>query len=341
MKIALDAMGGDNAPVEPIKGALAAAREYGIEISLVGRSDVIETELKKHGRTPPGISIVASGDSISMDEGHIAQAVRGRRDASINVACSLVHDGQAEAVVSAGNTGAVMASALLNLGRIRGIERPALGTLLPYQAGRVFLLDMGANADCKPAYLVQFAQMGSAYMRTVLGIDRPRVGLLNVGTEDVKGNDLTQEAFERLKDADLNFIGNIEGVNVHKGIADVVVTDGFTGNVALKVAEGIADYILEQVRTVIKSSPLYVSAALLVKPALRRVLRRLQYEEYGGAYLLGVNGIVVIAHGRADASAIKNAIRVARLASDNGLIDSLRATLAAPAPAPTAAAAAQ
>ena len=337
MRIALDAMGGDFAPAETVKGALLAAKEFDVDIDLVGLPERIELEMGKNGRRSPRVTVVPASEVIGMEEEKIAQAVRTRRDASINVAMSLMREGRVDAVVSAGNTGAVMASALLMLGRIRGIERPALGTLLPYNDGRVFLLDIGANADCKPAYLVQFAQMGSSYMETVLGIHHPRVGLLNVGTEDVKGNDLAQEAFERLRESDLNFIGNVEGVNVHKGIADVIVTDGFTGNVALKVAEGIADYILEQVRGVIKSSPLYVSASLLLKPALRRVLKRLQYEEYGGANLLGVNGVVVIAHGRADASAIKNAIRVAKIAAESGLVASISASLTAA----TAAAAAQ
>jgi len=329
VRIALDAMGGDFAPAETVKGALLAAKEFDVDIDLVGLPERIELEMGKNGRRSPRVTVVPASEVIAMEEEKIAQAVRTRRDASINVAMSLMRDGRADAVVSAGNTGAVMASALLMLGRIRGIERPALGTLLPYNDGRVFLLDIGANADCKPAYLVQFAQMGSSYMETVLGIHHPRVGLLNVGTEDVKGSDLAQEAFERLRESNLNFIGNVEGINVHKGIADVIVTDGFTGNVALKVAEGIADYILEQVRGVIKSSLLYVSASLLLKPALRRVLKQLQYEEYGGAYLLGVNGVVVIAHGRADASAIKNAVRVAKMAAEGGLVASISASLTA------------
>src|SRR3990172_12418063 len=322
-------MGGDFAPAETVKAALLAAKEFDVDIDLVGLPERIELEMGRNGRRSPRVTVVPASEVIGMEEEKIAQAVRTRRDASINVAMSLMREGRVDAVVSAGNTGAVMASALLMLGRIRGIERPALGTLLPYNDGRVFLLDIGANADCKPAYLVQFAQMGSSYMETVLGIRHPRVGLLNVGTEDVKGSDLAQEAFERLRESNLNFIGNVEGINVHKGIADVIVTDGFTGNVALKVAEGIADYILEQVRGVIKSSPLYVSASLLLKPALRRVLKRLQYEEYGGAYLLGVNGVVVIAHGRADASAIKNAVRVAKMAAAGGLVASMSASLTA------------
>jgi len=336
VKIALDAMGGDLSPVEPIKGAVLAAKEFEIDIALVGPPNVLEAELKKHPRSRR-VSVVAGGDAIGMEEDRIVQAVRQRRDASINVATGLVRDGDADAVVSAGNTGAVMASAFLFLGRIPGIERPALGTLLPYNAGRVFLIDAGANADCRPSQLVQFAEMGAAYMERVMGLQRPRVGLLNVGEEPGKGNELIQEAFERLRESDLNFIGNVEGVHVHKGVCDVVVTDGFTGNVALKVGEGIADYILEQVRGVIKSSPLYVSAAILLKPALRSALKRLQYEEYGGAHLMGVNGVVVIAHGRSDAVAIKNAIRLAKDAAGSGLLETMRASFAEPSPTSPAA----
>jgi glycerol-3-phosphate acyltransferase PlsX len=232
-----------------------------------------------------------------------------------------------------------MASAVFVLRRIPGIERPAIGIVLPYNAGRVLLIDAGANSDCRPNHLLQFAQMGSAYVEKVIGLPRPRVGLLNIGEEAGKGNELAQEAYERLSESSLNFIGNVEGVHVHKGVADVIVTDGFTGNVALKVGEGIADYILEQVRGVVKSSPFFAGAALLLKPALRRALKRLQYEEYGGANLLGVNGVVVIGHGRSDAIAIKNALKVAKAAAQSSLIDTMRDSFAAsssPEPSPAA-----
>jgi glycerol-3-phosphate acyltransferase PlsX len=328
-------MGGDLAPVEPVKGAVLAAKEFGIEVAVVGPPDVLEPELRRQN-APPGVTVVAAGSAIEMDEDDVVDAVRHRPDASINVAMTLVRDGRADAVVSAGNTGAVMAAAFFVLHRLPGVERPAIGTLLPYNAGRVFLIDAGANADCRPSHLLQFAEMGSAYVEKVVGVPRPRVGLLNIGEEPGKGNDLAKETFERLKESRLNFIGNVEGVSVHKGIADVVVTDGFTGNVAIKVGEGVADYILEQVRGVIKSSPLFVSASILLKPALRRVLKRLQYEEYGGANLLGVNGTVVIAHGRSDALAVKNALRVARTAADSGLLETMRASFAEPSSAPAA-----
>jgi glycerol-3-phosphate acyltransferase PlsX len=318
-------MGGDLAPREQVKGALLAAREFGIEVALVGPPEVINPELAKHPKNPR-VTVVAAGDAITMDEDEIVKAVRSRRDASINVATQMVRAGEASAVVSAGNTGAVMASAFFVLGRISGVERPALGTLLPYNAGRVFLIDAGANPDCRPSQLLQFAQMGAAYLEKVVDVKNPRVGLLNVGEEEGKGNELAAEAYDRLRDSGLNFVGNVEGVNIHKAVCDVVVTDGFTGNVALKAGEGVADYILEQVRGVIKSSPLFIGAAILLKPALRRALKSLQYEEYGGANLLGVNGVVVIAHGRSDALAIKNALRLASMAAKSDLLDTMRAS---------------
>jgi len=311
VRIALDAMGGDRAPREQIRGALLAVREFeDLEVSLVGVAEVIEPELRLAG-SHPRISVVPAGPAIAME-----------------VAMTMLHNANADAVVSAGNTGAVMASAFFYVGRIRGIERPALALVLPYNAGRVLLIDVGANTDCRPSHLMQFAQMGSAYSEKVIGVRNPRVGLLNVGEEAGKGNELAAEAHERIKECGVNFIGNVEGTEVHKGIADVVVTDGFTGNIALKVGEGIADYLLLTLKGVIKSSPLFIGAALLLKPALKRALQRLQYEEYGGANLLGVNGVVVIAHGRSDAIAIKNALKVARQAAKSGLIETMRQSFA-------------
>jgi phosphate acyltransferase len=336
LRVALDALGGDLAPVEQIKGALLGAREFGVEVVLVGPPDVITAELKKHPANSK-ISVVPASEAITMAEDEIVKAVRQRRDASINVAMSLVKDGDADAVVSAGNTGAVMASAFFVLGRIPGVERPALGTLLPYNAGKVYLIDAGANADCRPSHLLQFARMGAAYLEQVVGVSRPRVALLNTGEEAGKGNELAAETFERLQESGLNFIGNVEGQNIHKGVCDVIVTDGFTGNVALKAGEGVADYILQQVRGVIKSSPLFITASILLKPALKRALKTLQYEEYGGANLLGVDGVVVIAHGRSDALAIKNALRLANTAAGSHLLQTMRASFAEPSSASAAA----
>jgi glycerol-3-phosphate acyltransferase PlsX len=258
-----------------------------------------------------------------MDE-HPAQAVRSKRDASINVAMDLVKRGVAGACVSAGNTGAVMASALMNLGRIPGIERPALGTIAPFTDTGVLVLDVGANADVKPSYLVQFAQMGSVYAERVMGIQNPRVALLNIGAEETKGSELAQDVFNRLCKAGVNFVGNIEGGEVHRGRADVVVTDGFTGNVAVKVTEGVADFIFRELRTSIYSKLRYKMAAMVLRPALLQMRERMDPGTYGGVPLLGVNGVVTIAHGNSDARAIRNALRVASEGASSGMLDSIR-----------------
>lgn len=326
MLIALDAMGGDRAPTETVLGALLACRELGLEVALAGPLGILDEELARYGPVPSGLERVPASQAIGMDEPP-AQAVRQKKDASVNVAMDLVKRGVAAAVVSAGNTGAVMASALLNLGRVEGIDRPAIGVLVPYDQAAVLLLDVGANADCKPSYLVQFAQMGSVYMERVYGVQRPRVGLLNIGEEASKGNELSVQVHERLRQSDLNFVGNVEGRDIHRGLADVVVTDGFTGNVAVKTGEGMADLVYVELRRAIRSRLRYRLAAFLLRPALREVRRRLDYREHGGAPLLGVNGVVIIAHGRADASAIKNALRIAHEAASTGMLDALRSAL--------------
>jgi glycerol-3-phosphate acyltransferase PlsX len=250
--------------------------------------------------------------------------VRQKKDASINVAMDLVKRGVANGVVSAGNTGAVMASALLKLGRVPGVERPAIGTMAPFTDTGILVLDVGANADCKPSYLVQFAQMGSVYFEKVYGVSRPRVGLLNIGEEDTKGNELMQDVYSRLQQIDINFVGNVEPDRLHHGPAEVLVTDGFTGNVAVKVTEGTADFIFTQLRSAIMSRLQYRLAALVLRPALMAMRRRMDYGEYGGAPLLGVDGVVIVAHGRADGPAIKNGLRLAREAAGSGMLDALR-----------------
>ena len=324
MIIALDAMGGDRAPVDPVRGAVLANREFGIDVALVGEPLALQVELERQGGEDLGIQIVSASEAIAMEEQPV-QAVRQKKDASINVAMQLVKKGEAAAVVSAGNTGAVMASALLNLGRVPGIERPALGTIAPYTQTGILVLDVGANADCKPSYLVQFAQMGAVYAQKVLGLAQPRIGLLNIGEEESKGNELTQQVFALLRESDLNFIGNVEPDRIPLGVADVVVTDGFTGNVAVKAVEGMADFIFSQLKAGIMSRPQYRLAALVLRPVLLQMRRRMDYGEYGGAPLLGVNGVVIVAHGRADGQAIKNALRNAREAASSGMLDALRA----------------
>ena len=332
MIIALDAMGGDRAPGEPVAGALLASRDLGLQVALVGPPEVLRRELARHGPAPSGIELVAAGEAIGMEEAPV-QAVRQKRDASINVAMELVKQGKADAVVSAGNTGAVMASALLKLGRVRGIERPAIGAMAPFNTNGMLVLDVGANADCKPSYLVQFAQMGAVYMEKVFGLRRPRVGLLNIGEEAAKGNELAQEAYIRLQQTDLHFVGNVEPDRIHHGPAEVIVTDGFTGNVAVKVTEGVADFIFSQLKASIASRLRYRLAALVLRPALLQMRRRMDYGEYGGAPLLGVNGVVIIAHGRAEAQAMKNALRLASEAASSGMLDAFRALSPKPVPA--------
>ncbi|MDE3096677.1 MAG: phosphate acyltransferase PlsX [Chloroflexota bacterium] len=323
MLIALDAMGGDHAPAAIVAGALLARRELGIEIALVGLREVVEAELSRDGPVPAGIEVIHAAEAIAMDE-HPAQAVRNKRDASINVAMGLVKRGVAGACVSAGNTGAVMASALLNLGRIQGIERPALGTIAPFTGTGVLVLDVGANADVKPNYLVQFAQMGAVYAERVMGVRNPRVALLNIGAEETKGSELMQDVFGRLGRAGVNFVGNIEGGDVHLGVADVVVTDGFTGNVAVKVTEGVADFIFRELRAAIYEKIQYKLAAAVLRPALMRMREKMDPGTYGGVPLLGVNGVVTIAHGNSDARAIRNALRFANDGASSGMLDAIR-----------------
>ncbi len=329
MIVALDAMGGDLAPAEPVAGALLAKREFGIDVALVGAPAAIRQELAKHGDTPAGIEIVEAAEVVEMEEPP-AQAVRQKKQASINVAMGLIKDRSADALLSAGNTGAVMASALLKLGRVRGVERPAIGAMAPFTDTGILILDIGANVDCKPSWLVQFGQMGSVYMEKVFGIARPRVGLLNIGEEDTKGNELTQEVYKGLRETDLEFVGNVEPDRVPHGVADVLVTDGFTGNVAVKVTEGVADFIISQLRETLSSRLHYKAAAAVLRPALMQMRSKMDYAEYGGAPLLGVNGVVIIAHGRADAQAIKSALKLAQEAASSGMLEALRGALTSP-----------
>ena len=325
MRIALDAMGGDHAPEAVVRGGVEAARRLGVGVGLVGRPDAVQRAMAPLGPPPGGVSIVPAADVISMDE-HGAPAVRQKRNASIPVGLREVKEGRAAAFVSAGNTGAVMAGAVLFLGRVRGIERPALGALFPAAGGRqVLVLDVGANADVKPEYLVQFAEMGCAYAQRALRVPSPRVALLSIGEEASKGNQLVQETHAALASRrGINFIGNAEGKDIPRGVAEVVVTDGFTGNVALKVAEGAVEFILQELRGALTSRLHYRLAAAVLMPAFRALRSRLDYKEYGGAPLLGVEGVVIVAHGRSDAHAITNAVRAARDAVAGDVVGAIR-----------------
>jgi len=325
MRIALDAMGGDHAPAVTVAGAVAAARRLGVGVALVGARPAIEAELAKHQTAGLDLTIVEASETIGMDE-HPAQAVRRKPNNSISVATRLVKEGQAAAVVSAGNSGAMMAAALFVLGRIKGIDRPAIATVFPCTGGQVLLIDVGAITDPDPANLVQFAQMGDIYLRAVFGVARPRIGLLSNGEEPTKGSKLVQEAHALLRQQPgLNFIGNVEGKDVPAGLADVVVCDGFAGNVLIKTAEGVATYIRQVLREEVTRTPWHTLLALGLRGAFRRVGARLDYAEFGGAPLLGVEGVVIIAHGRSNARAIENAVRVARQAAEQGTVAAIRA----------------
>jgi glycerol-3-phosphate acyltransferase PlsX len=323
MKIVLDAMGGDHAPPVAVEGGVWAAREYGIEVVLVGREEDVRRELARHDTSGLSLPIVHASQVIEMEE-HPAAAVKAKKDSSMVVGMDLVKRGEADAFVSAGNSGGVMAAALFRLGRIRGIKRPALSTVYPTTPGLCFILDVGANTDCKPEYLLQFAYMGVAYAERVLGIANPRVGIVSNGEEETKGSILVQEAHQMLKKSGLNFIGNVEGKDIPAGMADVVVTDGFTGNVIGKLSEGLAESLLHLIKEEIKKSPIATVGALLARPAFEQVRKRLDYAEFGGAPLLGVDGVVIVAHGRSNAKAIKNAVRVTKQAVEGGMLAAIK-----------------
>jgi glycerol-3-phosphate acyltransferase PlsX len=318
VRIALDAMGGDKAPSETVAGAVQAAHELGIAVTLVGPRDLVTAELARHSPGKLPIDVVDAPDVIDMAD-HPVRAVRRQTGASMNVAVALVKEGAASAFVTAGNTGAAMVAALLGLGRLPGVDRPALATLFPTAKGHCLILDVGANADCRPEHLQHFAIMGEKFARLVRGLPHPRVGLLSNGEEETKGSKLVQDAHALLRATDLEFIGNVEGKDVLRGQADVVVCDGFTGNVVIKLAEGIGEFTFALLREEIAAARLGVVGAFLLRPALRRVKRRVDYQEYGGALLLGVRGVVIVAHGRSDARAIRNAIRLAHQAVEADL----------------------
>jgi len=309
-RIALDAMGGDAAPAPIVEGAVQAASELKVEIILVGDQGVIEKEIGRHPTKGLSLSVVHAPQRVEMGESP-SQVVRRKRHSSIWVATELVKQGKAQAIISAGNTGATMATALFLLGPLQGIDRPAIAALLPTLTGNSIMLDVGATVDSKPIHLLQFAVMGHEYAKRIFGKSSPKIGLLSIGEEDTKGNELTKEAFKLLKSSSLNFIGNVEGRDVYAGHADVVVCDGFIGNVALKISEGLAEAISKLLKREIAVAPLGKLGYFFLKSPFKQFRRRVDYAEYGGAPLLGVSGICIISHGRSSAKAIKNAIKVA------------------------------
>jgi phosphate acyltransferase len=310
-RIAVDAMGTDAAPVPEVEGVILAARERLGEILLVGPEDILKRELTRHSAAQLPIEVVHASESVTMEDA-AAKSFRRKRDSSVRVSARLVRDGQADGMVSAGNTGAVMAAAKIVLGALEGVDRPALAAVFPTSRSKAaVLLDVGANVDCKPQHLEQFAVMGEIYYRVIFGIERPRVGLLSIGSESHKGNELTREAFGRLKELPLDFVGNVEGRDLYNGKVEVIVCDGFIGNVALKISEGLIEAVSSLLKDSLSGTLSSKVGYVLSRKAFRRFKRRVDYSEYGGAPLLGVRGVCLIAHGSSNANAMKNAIRVA------------------------------
>jgi len=320
MRIAVDAMGGDFAPAQIVRGAALAATEYGIDISVVGLPASVQPLLDSH----PRLQLVPCTQVIAMDE-HPAHAVRSKPDSSITVCARMCKDRRADGWMSAGNSGAVMAAALFIQGRIRGVDRPALGSIVPTRNDFAYFLDVGANVDSKPEYMVQFASMGVVYAREMLGRANPRVGLLSNGEEEGKGDELVKETARRLKGSLPGFIGNVEPKDIYASKADVIVADGFVGNIAIKMAEATADFLFRNLRDEIPKTMRGKLGGLLIRPGVRQLRARVDWREFGGAPLLGIDGVAVVAHGRSDARAIKNAIRVTRDAVENQLVGKIRA----------------
>jgi glycerol-3-phosphate acyltransferase PlsX len=326
MKIAVDAMGGDHGPAVVVEGAIAAVREFGSSVILVGDRQAVEAEIDRLGAHSLGVEVRHASEVVSMAESP-SLALRRKRDSSLRVAAELVRDGKAAAFISAGNTGAAMAISMFVIGVLRGIDRPAIAAVLPSLRGFTVLIDAGANVTPKPWHLFQFAIMGHVYARDILGLERPRVGLLSVGEEEGKGNDLTREAYDLLKESRLNFIGNIEGRDIYNGQCDVIVTDGFTGNVSLKISESLAEMVGAMIREELTRDLRSKLGAALAVPAFDRFRKRVDYTEMGGAPLLGIDGAAIICHGRSPVKAIKNAVRVAAEWAKAGLNEHIKAAL--------------
>jgi glycerol-3-phosphate acyltransferase PlsX len=325
-------MGGDFAPDQVVAGGVEAHRELGVEVIFVGQKEKVDPALKTAGAGNWAV-IEDAPDVIGMNE-HPGNAVRSKKNSSIVRGMEMVEDGRASAFVSAGNSGAMMAAALFRLRRIPGVERPAIAAVIPTSTGRCLLLDAGANADAKPEFLVQFARMGIIYAERLMQVTEPKVGLLSNGEEQGKGNQLVLATDPLLrKEAGINFIGNVEGNDVFKGKADVVVCDGFTGNVLVKTAEGAAELLFRSIRDAIQGDPLSTLGGLLVRPKLQSLRKRYDWRELGGWLLLGVNGVALIAHGRSDARAIRSAIRAAKTAVESQVVPTLTSAFASAAPA--------
>lgn len=326
-KIIVDAFGGDNAPLCNIQGAADAVKEYGVEVILVGKEDAILACAKENNISLEGISIVHTDEVLDMHDTP-TDIVKSKRNTSMGLGLQMVAAGQGDAFVSAGSTGGLLVGATMLVKRIKGIKRPALATAVPTPTGCYLLLDCGANAECRPEMLMDFALMGNEYMKHVVGLENPRIGLLNVGVEDTKGDTLRQETYQLLKESELNFVGNVEARDVPSGGCDVLVADGFSGNVVLKLTEGVAVTLFGLIKKVMLSSLKTKIGALLIKKDLRSLKGMLDYSEHGGAPFLGVRAPVIKAHGSSNAKAIKNAIRQGATFANSGLIEAITAAAA-------------
>jgi len=323
MRIAIDAMGGDNAPKAIIEGALQAIQEYDIEVFLVGKKDEMNKYMENELINSSRLNIVDASEIILNDDSPV-NAIRQKKDSSMVIGLKLVKEGQCDAFVSAGSTGAFLAGSLLKVGRIKGIDRPALSPIMPTIEGSCMIIDAGANVDCKPKNLEQFAIMGSIYMQKVNNIARPRVGILNIGTEEGKGNELTKQSYELLSKLNINFIGNVEARDILTGVCDVCVCDGFAGNILLKSSEGAAATIFKLLKKEFTKNTKNKIGALLLKDGIKDFKKKFDYTEYGGAPFLGIDGIMIKAHGSSDANAFKNAIRQAKVLFDNSCIEMIK-----------------
>lgn len=308
MKIYVDGMGGDHSPSEIVKGSVLAAKEYKREISIIGDESQISAELSKYEYPKELIEIIPSFEVITNNEDP-AIAIRRKKQSSLVIGLQRVKEDRESILVSAGSTGAILAGGLLVVGRIKGIQRPALTVMLPTKKGFTLLLDAGANVDCKATYLQQFSIMASIYAEELLGIKNPKVGLVNIGSEEKKGNELTKETYGLLKETDINFVGNVEARDINAGNADIIVCDGFTGNIILKLSEGIGLFLFDALKEAVMSSTRAKIGGILLKPALKKFQKRFDYTEVGGAPLLGINGGIIKAHGSSDSKAIVNAIK--------------------------------
>lgn len=324
MKIIIDAMGGDHAPLAPIQGAALAVAELGVEVILVGREEELKATIQKNNISMNGLSIVNATDVISMED-DATDVVRKRPDSSLAIALNMLAKEEGDALVSAGSTGALLVGATLIVKRIKGVKRAAIGTMMPGGQKPWLLIDAGANVDCRPEMLVQFAAMGTAYQEKVNGLQNPTVGLVNNGTEETKGTNLQLQAYPLLKNSGMNFTGNIEPREVPSGVVDVVVCDGFTGNVILKLTEGVAKMLGGMVKEMMMKSTKTKLAALMLKDGLKEFKNKMDYTEYGGAPLLGIRKPVIKAHGSSDANAIKNAIRQAKICAEKDVAGSIEA----------------